>query len=100
MKLKTTDNVMYKRIFRTAQLVLCFIGISIAQTSYAQIQWTPDGESYYSFSEKGIEVVHLLDPDKNELFLSQNELIPSGQSSPLRVQSFAVSPDGNTLLLF
>lgn len=62
-------------------------------------QWTPDGNAYYSFTKNGIEVVDLVDPGKIRLFIGNSELIPSGKSAALNVQSFQVSPDGKSLLL-
>jgi dipeptidyl-peptidase-4 len=63
-------------------------------------QWTPDGNAYYSFTKNGIEVVDLINSGKNQPFLPKEALIPAGSSTPLNVQSFQVSPDGNNLLLF
>lgn len=36
---------------------------------------------------------------KNQTFIGNSELIPSGKSAALNVQSFQVSPDGKSLLL-
>jgi len=44
--------------------------------------------------------VDLVDPGKNQTFIGNSELIPSGKSAALNVQSFQVSPDGKSLLLF
>lgn len=64
------------------------------------MQWTADGNAYYSFSAKGIDIVDLLHPDQNKPFLTTQELIPKDSAQALEVQSFQVSPDGNSLLLF
>jgi hypothetical protein len=58
----------------------------------AENTWTPDGNAYYSFTKNGIEVVDLVDPGKNQTFIGNSELIPSGKSAALNVQSFQVSP--------
>lgn len=81
-------------------IIALFTGIMTMHPVFGQLQWTSDGDAYYSFSKQGIEVVHLLDERKNETFLSRGELIPTGESKPLDVQSFQLSPDGRYLLLF
>ncbi|GGH26511.1 S9 family peptidase [Sphingobacterium alkalisoli] len=93
---------MHNKIFPSSLIKVlivlgCLVYIQVAQ---AQQQWTADGNAYYSFSENGIEVIHLLEQGKRETFLSSTELIPDGATDPLQVQSFQVSPDGKKLLLF
>lgn len=87
-----------KNIKKLVNLTFCYLCISplIAQNK----QWTPDGNAYYSFTKNGIEVVDLVNSGKNQPFLPTEALIPTGSSTPLNVQSFQVSPDGNNLLLF
>ncbi|WP_293915116.1 MULTISPECIES: S9 family peptidase [unclassified Sphingobacterium] len=75
--------------------------IFLLHNSFAQkMQWTADGNAYYSFSPKGIDMVDLLHPDQNKAFLTTQDLIPKDSAEALEVQSFQVSPDGNSLLLF
>lgn len=75
--------------------------ILLVSNAFAQkMQWTADGNAYYSFSAKGIDIVDLLHPDQNKPFLTTQELIPKDSAQALEVQSFQVSPDGNSLLLF
>ncbi|MCL1672191.1 S9 family peptidase [Elizabethkingia ursingii] len=87
-----------KNIKKLVNLAFCYLCMSplIAQNK----QWTPDGNAYYSFTKNGIEVVDLVNSGKNQPFLPKEALIPTGSSTPLNVQSFQVSPDGNNLLLF
>ena len=87
-----------KNIKKLVNLAFCYLCMSplIAQNK----QWTPDGNAYYSFTKNGIEVVDLANSGKNQPFLPKEALIPAGSSTPLNVQSFQVSPDGNNLLLF
>ncbi|MFD2594326.1 S9 family peptidase [Sphingobacterium griseoflavum] len=66
----------------------------------AQMQWTADGTGFYSFSKEGIGIINPLQPEKSVNFLTSKELIPDGASTALDVQSFQVSPTGNSLLLF
>ncbi|AQX03113.1 S9 family peptidase [Elizabethkingia anophelis] len=87
-----------KNIKKLINIALCFLFLS--PLTAQKTQWTPDGNAYYSFTKNGIEVVDLVDPGKNQTFIGNSELIPSGKSAALNVQSFQVSPDGKSLLLF
>ncbi|EFK34626.1 Prolyl tripeptidyl peptidase precursor [Chryseobacterium gleum] len=84
-----------KKITAIALYFLCLSPLAAQKT-----QWTPDGNAYYSFTKKGVEIVDVLHPGKDQTLLSSNELIPAGSSEALKVQSFQVSPDGKSLLLF
>ncbi|WP_374462684.1 S9 family peptidase [Chryseobacterium sp.] len=84
-----------KKLTAIALYFLCLSPLAAQKT-----QWTPDGNAYYSFTEKGVEVVDVLHPGKDQTLLSNSELIPAGSSEALKVQSFQVSPDGKSLLLF
>ncbi|MCJ7936237.1 MAG: S9 family peptidase [Chryseobacterium sp.] len=87
-----------REIKKLIYIALCFLCLS--PLAAQKIQWTPDGNAYYAFTKNGIEIVDLLNPGKNQTFLSNSELIPSGSSAALKVQSFQVSPDEKSLLLF
>lgn len=84
-----------KKLTAIALYFLCLSPLAAQKT-----QWTPDGNAYYSFTKKGVEIVDVLHPGQDQTLLSSNELIPAGSSEALRVQSFQVSPDGKSLLLF
>ncbi|MEF9478239.1 S9 family peptidase [Chryseobacterium sp. 1B4] len=84
-----------KKLTAIALYFLCLSPLAAQKT-----QWTPDGNAYYSFTEKGVEIVDVLHPGKDQTLLSSSELIPPGSSEALKVQSFQVSPDGKSLLLF
>ncbi|MGR3857607.1 S9 family peptidase [Chryseobacterium indologenes] len=84
-----------KKLTAIALYFLCLSPLTAQKT-----QWTPDGNAYYSFTKKGVEIVDLLHPGKDQTLLNSSELIPAGSSEALQVQSFQVSPDGKSLLLF
>ncbi|AZB26394.1 S9 family peptidase [Chryseobacterium bernardetii] len=84
-----------KKITAIALYFLCFSPLAAQKT-----QWTPDGNAYYSFTKNGVGIIDVLNPGKDQAFLSNNELIPAGSSTALEVQSFQVSPDSKSLLLF
>ncbi|SFS79547.1 S9 family peptidase [Sphingobacterium wenxiniae] len=100
MKLKTIERTMYKINIPLVKTIVFLTSFFIASLSFGQMQWTPDGNAYYSFTESGIDIVHLIDKSKNTNFLKRQDLIPQGKHEPLHVQSFQVSPDGKLLLLF
>ncbi|MEN5132528.1 S9 family peptidase [Elizabethkingia anophelis] len=87
-----------KNIKKLINIALCSLFLS--PLAAQKTQWTSDGNAYYSFTKNGIEVVDLVDPGKNQTFIGNSELIPSGKSAALNVQSFQVSPDRKSLLLF
>ncbi|MGN7863925.1 DPP IV N-terminal domain-containing protein [Chryseobacterium sp. 22458] len=87
-----------KNIKKLTAIALYFLCLS--PLAAQKIQWTSDGNAYYSFTKNGIEIVDVLNPGKNQTFLSTNELIPAGSTNPLKVQSFQIAPDGKSLLLF
>lgn len=84
-----------KKLTAIALYFLCLSPFAAQKT-----QWTPDGNAYYSFTKKGVEIVDLLHPGKDQTLLNSSELIPAGSSEALQVQSFQVSPDDKSLLLF
>lgn len=84
-----------KKLTAIALYFLCLSPFAAQKT-----QWTPDGNAYYSFTKKGVEIVDLLHPGKDQTLLNSSELIPAGSSEALQVQSFQVSPGDKSLLLF
>lgn len=87
-----------KNIKKLTVIALYFLCLS--QLAAQKTQWTPDGNAYYSFTKKGVEIVDVLHPGKDQTLLNSNELVPAGSSEALQVQSFQVSPDDKSLLLF
>ncbi|MCF3109419.1 S9 family peptidase [Niabella sp. CC-SYL272] len=85
-----------RRTFLVLVIFICYTGSAIAQ----KLQWTPDGNSFYSFSEKGIAAIDPVAPGNNKVFMTEQELTPEGATRALTVQSFTIAPDGNRILLF
>jgi dipeptidyl-peptidase-4 len=68
-------------------------------------RWTPDGQAYY-FNQrrpeaKGPDIVRV-NPETGAatVLVRSEQLIPAGDSAPLRPQSYRFSDDGRKLLLF
>ena len=91
-----SSTVTLERIFNTD----FFSGQRVAP-----IRWTPDGLAYYSSERrpeaKGPDIVRV-DPASGEkvVLVRSEQLIPAGDTVPLRAQSFQFSTDGRKLLLF
>ncbi len=87
-----------KLITRISAIVL-FLLITAVAGAQRNIQWAPDGKSYYA-NEKGILVRYQLPSfDRTEL-LQPAQLIPAGMSAPLQVREFSFSEDGNKILIY
>jgi dipeptidyl-peptidase-4 len=69
------------------------------------IRWTPDGQAYFSYDRRegarGPDLVRVNPETGEKITLVRSEqLIPAGDTVPLRAQSFRFSEDGRKLLLF
>ncbi|GHE42293.1 peptidase S9 [Sphingobacterium griseoflavum] len=91
---------MFPKQTLVKKIALALLLAASANMAVAQMQWTADGTGFYSFSKEGIGIINPLQPEKSVNFLTSKELIPDGASTALDVQSFQVSPTGNSLLLF
>ncbi len=69
------------------------------------IRWTPDGKAYYSNQRRegapGPDLVRV-NPETGEatVLVKSEQLVPKGDSVPLRFQSLAFSDDGKKVLFF
>jgi dipeptidyl-peptidase 4 len=68
-------------------------------------RWTPDGQAYFSYDRRqgapGPDLVRV-DPatGAKTVLVRSEQLVPAGDTVPLRAQSFVFSEDGRKLLLF
>ena len=71
------------------------------------VNWMPEGGNYFvqepAADGKGNDIV-LIDPqaeeDNRNVLIAAKNLIPEGQSEPIAIESFQVSPDENKVLVF
>jgi len=84
----------------TGYLFLIVLSLWAHTTLAQKLQWSADGNSFYSFSDKGISGIDPVHPENNKVFMTGTELTPTGAAGALNVQSFTISPDGNRILLF
>jgi dipeptidyl-peptidase 4 len=69
------------------------------------IRWTPDGGAYFGYNRRpeaeGPDLVRVNpETDEKTVLVRSEQLIPAGDTVPLRAQSFRFSEDGRKLLLF
>jgi dipeptidyl-peptidase-4 len=71
----------------------------------APTRWTPDGEAYFSYQRRagtrGPDLVRV-NPETGEqtVLVRSEQLVPAGDSLPLRMASFQFSRDGRKVLVF
>ncbi|HSY61720.1 MAG TPA: DPP IV N-terminal domain-containing protein, partial [Cytophaga sp.] len=86
-------------------LLLLFAGIFFLQSVTAQflrsdkVQWTKDGNSYYSVEDGNIEQVSIATGLKSTL-ISKGDLVPADRNNPIIVESFKPSDDDHELMIF
>ncbi|MGJ7033244.1 DPP IV N-terminal domain-containing protein [Niabella hirudinis] len=85
-----------RRAFLVLGIFICLAGSAFAQ----KLQWSADGNSFYSFSDQGISSINPVHPEDNKVFMTKQELTPTGSNEALNVQSFTLSPEGSRILLF
>ncbi|MBO9620590.1 MAG: S9 family peptidase [Niabella sp.] len=81
-------------------LIILSLLLFINTTTAQKLQWSPDGNRFYTFAENGISSTDPVNPANNKMFMTEQDLTPAGASKPLTVQSFTVAPNGKLLLLF
>ena len=81
------------------QLLIVWISFPLLGQPGNNIQWTKDGNGYYSLENKGINLVEL--PSQEEsIFVSSDLLTPEGSSSALEIKDFSLSNDDSKVLIF
>ena len=86
----------------TKRILLLFVMLCSLLLSHAQstgTNWTKDGLAYLKFADGNLIKV---DPktDHETILIKKELFIPSGETQPLKPQSFQYSNDNNKLLLF
>ncbi|MFM7154730.1 MAG: DPP IV N-terminal domain-containing protein, partial [Bacteroidota bacterium] len=83
-----------------SRFFLFFYCLLFSFTAIAQeLQWTPDGNSYWVSDKEGIAQVNFATRQKTVL-VATSRLIPAGAAKPLSVRSFKPSADGKKILIF
>jgi dipeptidyl-peptidase 4 len=77
-------------------LLIVFIRAAVAQAP--AIRWTKEGNAYYRYDQNEIALISLPSNEK-KVVVSKQQLSPAGQS-PLTINLFTFSDDGNKVLLY
>jgi dipeptidyl-peptidase 4 len=86
-------------LYGTIVILTLFCTRADAQPGSTDLKWTKDGNSFYKAGTGEIIRVDL--PDKKEtVFISTEQLTPSGHSRPLGIKNFSFSDNGQQLLIF
>ena len=78
-------------------LFICFFSLSF--NLLAQLNWTNDGDSYFSLDKNQL-VTYTLPNNDVKTVISREQLTPSGKSEPIDVAHFSFSVDQEKVLLF
>jgi dipeptidyl-peptidase 4 len=92
-----SSSPLYRSSLTLFHILIC-AGV-FAQPGADALKWTGDGNSFYKASNGQIVRVDLPD-SKETVFISKDQLTPSGQGAPLEVENFAFSADGKKLLIY
>ena len=93
------------RLKKYPVLLLLIAGIFFLQSVTAQflrsdkVQWTKDGNSYYSVEDGNIEQVSIATGIKS-ILISKGDLVPADRNNPIVVESFKPSDDDHELMIF
>ncbi len=91
-----TINRLKGFIFLLLFLVILLPAMAQPQGS---IRWTKDGNAYYRVEDNEI-VQYTLPADSRKVLVTKQQLTPSGQSAPLKVNLFHFSDDSGKLLVY
>jgi dipeptidyl-peptidase-4 len=93
MKMKLTNHFILAGLFVLISLNL------LSFNTQAQINWTNDGNAFYSLEQNQLVTYTLPNRDR-EVVISKDQLTPAGESAPIEVAHFSFSPDQQKALLF
>ncbi|MBF9239714.1 S9 family peptidase [Hymenobacter sp. BT683] len=92
---------MIQHVVRRAGTALALLfSVATAQAQFGPgTQWTKDGYSYLRVQQDSVVQLDARQPSKGRTIISKKQLIPAGQTAPLKVRRFALSEDGKLALL-
>lgn len=96
MKHKKKSLINSLSIFKVFIFVYVF---SFGFESEAQVNWTNDGDSYFKLEENQL-VTYTLPNHDIKIIISKEQLIPAGESKPIKIAHFSFSSDQQKVLLF
>src|SRR5690242_14374731 len=87
--------------FRKGFLLVCFIHLTliiVAQPSKGY-KWTKDGNAFYEITDNSVVKIQLPAFTKSDVVTAQ-QLTPKDTSSPLSIENFSFSENGDKILIY
>ena len=88
-----------KAIRLVPAVIIVVLAAYYCQAQQEDIQWSKNGDSYYTTEENEI-VLYTLPARARTVICSRQDLTPPGQTSPLTVERFAFSDDRKKLMIY
>ncbi len=88
-----------KAIRLVPAVIIVILTAYYCQAQQEDIQWSKNGDSYYTTEENEI-ILYTLPARARTVICSREDLTPPGQTSPLAVERFAFSEDRKKLMIY
>ena len=87
------------RLAKCLLAIVCYFVFSISVQAQRGIQWSKDGNSF--FTTEGNEIIQYQLPSFQETIITDTlKLVPKGQGNALHIRSFSFSDDGKKILIY
>jgi dipeptidyl-peptidase 4 len=87
------------RLVKCLFAITCFFSFSISVYAQRGIQWSKDGNSYFTTEHNAI-VQYQLPSFQQTVIADTLKLVPKGQSTALLIRSFSFTDDGKKVLIY
>jgi len=101
----SSQNHEGKRSASTLTVERIFASDEFRADRFGPVLWLKDSSGYLTLEKSeslpgGNDLIRYSIEGDKEVMVSASQLIPSGESTPLRIDEFSLSPEGNYLLVF
>lgn len=97
-QLKFTKTIIM-RLVKCLFVIVCFFSFSFVAHSQRTLQWSKDGNSYFTTENNAI-VQYQLPSFQQTVIVDTLRLVPKGQDKALRIRSFSFTDDGKRILIY
>jgi dipeptidyl-peptidase 4 len=87
------------RLVKCLFAITCFFSFSISVYAQRGVQWSKDGNSYFTTEHNAI-VQYQLPSFQQTVIADTLKLVPKGQSTALLIRSFSFTDDGKKVLIY
>lgn len=94
-----TSKTIYMRLVKCLLIIICLFSFSVSVRAQRGIQWSKDGNSYFTTESNAI-VQYQLPSFQQKVIVDTMKLVPKGQDKALRIRSFSFSDDGKKILIY